>query len=152
MPQGRQQAFQEASFERSQPLNEIGALLSGSQVQQFQPVNTPQAQVGGVDYTGLVNNQYQSQLANQQAKLGGLFGLASAGLGLFSDRRLKTDIKRVGQLDNGLPVYSYRYKGETETQIGLMAQDVEKVNPSAVSVAKNGFKMVDYSLATEMPR
>lgn len=148
--QGRQQAFQEASYERSQPLNEIGALLSGSQVQQFQPVNTPQTQVGGVDYTGLVNQQYQSKLANQQNMLGGLFGLASGGIGLLSDRRAKTDIKPVGRLDNGLTVYSYRYKGENETHIGLMAQDVEIINPSAVSVGSDGMKRVRYDLATEI--
>lgn len=147
---GRQQAFQEASYERNQPLNEIGALLSGSQVQGPQFVNTPQTQVGGVDYTGLVNNQYQSQLANSQAKMGGLFGLASAGLGLFSDRRLKTDIKRVGQLDNGLSVYSYRYKGETETQIGLMADEVERAIPHAVNEDPSGFKRVRYDIAVEM--
>lgn len=146
---GRQQAFQEASYERNQPLNEIGALLSGSQVQGPQFVNTPQTQVGGVDYTGLVNNQYQSQLANQQQKLGGLFGLASAGLGLFSDRRLKTDIKRVGQLDNGLSVYSYRYKGENETQIGLMADEVERAIPHAVNEDPSGFKRVRYDIAVE---
>lgn len=80
---GRQQAFNEASYERSQPLNEIGALLSGSQVQQFQPISTPQTSVAGVDYTGLVNQQYQSKLANSQAKMGGLFGLLSAPFAAF---------------------------------------------------------------------
>lgn len=80
---GRQQAFNEATYERSQPLNEIGALLSGSQVQQFQPINTPQTSVGGVDYTGLVNQKYQSKLANSQAKMGGLFGLLSAPFSMF---------------------------------------------------------------------
>lgn len=80
---GRQQAFNEASYERSQPLNEIAALLSGSQVQQFQPINTPQTSVGGVDYTGLVNQQYQAKLQNSQAKMGGLFGLLSAPFAAF---------------------------------------------------------------------
>lgn len=80
---GRQQAFQEASYERAQPLNEISALLSGAQVQGPQFVNTPTAQVGGVDYTGLVNQQYQSKLANSQAKMGGLFGLLSAPFAAF---------------------------------------------------------------------
>lgn len=80
---GRQQAFQEASYERAQPLNEISALLSGAQVQQPNFVSTPQTSVGGVDYTGLVNQQYQSQLANSQAKMGGLFGLMSAPFSMF---------------------------------------------------------------------
>lgn len=81
---GRQQAFQEASYERAQPLNEIGALLSGSQVTQPTFQNTPQSQVGGVDYTGLVNNKYNADVQASQAKMGGLFGLLSAPFGMFS--------------------------------------------------------------------
>ena len=146
---GRQQAFQEASFERSQPLNEIGALLSGSQVQQFQPVNTPQAQVGGVDYQGLVQNKYNQEVQSRNAALGGLFGLVGTGLtaGIkYSDRRLKSDIKRIGTLDNGLPLYSYTIGGKFE--IGVMADEVEKAIPSAVHTDLNGLKMVDYDIAT----
>lgn len=71
------------------------------------------------------------------------------GLGLLtymatSDRRLKTDITRVGTLDDGLPVYRFRYKGQRAFQIGVMADEVEKVHPSAVGEFQ-GIKMVDYS-------
>jgi hypothetical protein len=87
----RQQQYQEALGNRNQPINEITALLSGSQVSNPTGgyTNTPQAQVGGVDYTGLVNNQYNQQVASSNATLGGLFGLGgqlgSAGIkaGLF---------------------------------------------------------------------
>lgn len=75
---GRQQAFNEATYERAQPLNEISALLSGSQVQQPSFVNTPSANVGGVDYTGLVNNKYNADVQQSNSAMGGLFGLASA--------------------------------------------------------------------------
>lgn len=81
---GRSQAFQEASAERAQPLNEIIGLLSGSQVQQPQFVNTPQTNVAGVDYTGLVSDKYKADTAASQAKMGGLFGLLSAPFGMFS--------------------------------------------------------------------
>lgn len=152
MLQGRQQAYTEALQERNQPINEISALLSGSQVAMPTFQNTPQTGVGGVDYTGLVNNKYQAELANSQAMMGGLFGLAGTlGMGAmkFSDRRLKTDIVRVGMLDNGLPVYAYRFNGSPVTEIGLMADEVEAVAPHAVAEAQNGFKMVDYRLASE---
>ena len=66
---------------RNQPINEVGALMSGSQVQQPQYVNTPQTGVNGTDVAGLINQQYQGQNANYQAKMGGLFGLGSAALG-----------------------------------------------------------------------
>lgn len=146
---GRNQAFNEALTTRSQPINEISALMSGTQVAAPTFVNTPSSNVAGVDYAGMVQNKYDADLKASQSKMGGLFGLASAGLGLFSDRRLKTAIHRVGQLDNGLPVYSYRYKGFPETYIGLMADEVEGVKPDAVLTHSSGYKMVRYDLATE---
>lgn len=75
---GRGQAVQEALTERNQPINEISALMSGGQVSTPSFVNTPQPGVNGVDYTGLVNNKYQSDMAGYQSKMGGLFGLAGA--------------------------------------------------------------------------
>jgi hypothetical protein len=66
----------------------------------------------------------------------------------FSDRRLKHDIKKIGETKDGLPIYSFKYNGSDQTQIGLMAQDVEKKRPEAVGLAA-GFKTVDYEKATE---
>lgn len=79
----RAQATQEALANRNQPLNEISALMSGSQVSQPNFVGTPQSNVQPVDYTGLVENNYQGQLANYNAQMGSrnaLFGaLGSIG-------------------------------------------------------------------------
>jgi hypothetical protein len=75
--------------------------------------------------------------------MSGLFGLGSAFL--MSDRRVKEDIKRIGTTDGGMPVYTFRYKGELATQMGVMAQDVEKIRPDAVIDHPSGVKMVDYS-------
>ena len=83
-------------------------------------------------------------------------GVASSLFGLFSDRRLKDDIKQVGKLDNGLRVYSYRYKDDPDElrRIGLMADEVEEVDPGAVMTLPPAFghlagmKMVDYARAT----
>ncbi|WP_284765368.1 tail fiber domain-containing protein [Agrobacterium sp. CFBP2214] len=149
---GRSQAMQEAYAERNQPLNEISALMSGSQTSMPQFINTPQANVAGVDYMGMVNDQYKSQVNAANAKMGGLFGLLGTGLtaGMkYSDRRLKTGVRRVGSLDNGLPVYAYRMVGSPVTEIGLMADEVEDKFPDAVHQQPNGFKMVDYRVATE---
>lgn len=138
---GRGQAFNEALTARNQPINELGALLSGSQVSMPQFAATPQTGVGGVDYTGLVNQKYQADSANHQNMMGGLFGLASAGIGMFSDRRLKTDIVRVGHTDDGVPIYTYRYVWGSPVQMGVMAQDV----PDAAHMDPSGFLRVDYS-------
>lgn len=85
--------------------------------------------------------------SSTQRQSPGLLGVAGLGLQaaplMFSDRRLKTDIKRVGQTDDGLPIYTYRYKIGGPVQMGVMADEVEAVNSDAVSVV-DGFKAVDY--------
>jgi len=85
--------------------------------------------------------------------LGTIAGAAATAYA--SDIRVKDDVVRIGKLHDGLPVYSFRYKGEPEgtMRIGLMAQDVEKRNPKAVREwSPGGMKMVDYSKATELSR
>ena len=60
--------------------------------------------------------------------LGGIFG--------GSDRRLKTDIKKVGMHPAGVPIYAYRYKGDPKSYpkaVGPMAEDVAKIAPGAVA-------------------
>lgn len=167
----RNQALNEMIQRRQIPLNELAAMLSGTQVQQPSFVNAPQVQINPADVMGATYNSYagqmnayNQQLANQSAMLqglmGGLFGLGSAGLGaylgragaakggaLLSDRRTKENIVKVGKLNNGLNVYSFNYIGQNITQIGLMADEVEKVNPKAVLTMPNGIKAVYYDKA-----
>ena len=80
---GRAQAFSEDLATRNQPLNELTALLSGSQVSNPAQMSsaTPQTSVGGVDYAGMVQDQYAQKLASHNAMMGGLFGLAGQGAG-----------------------------------------------------------------------
>jgi hypothetical protein len=146
MLNGRSQAFNEAMQTRSQPINELSALISGSQIANpgTQSPGTPQAGVGGVDYTGLVNQNYQAKLQNSQAAMGGLFGLGSALIGAlpFSDARLKTDVRRVGETEGGTPVYTFRYRGDRTVHMGVLAQDVPEAR---VVDPETGFYRVDYS-------
>lgn len=89
---GRGQAFNELQTVRNQPINEISALLSGSQV------NNPQVQMmqpqgaATTDVAGLINSNYNQRLsaweqnqANRNSLLGGLFGLGAKAIsgGLF---------------------------------------------------------------------
>uniref|UniRef100_UPI0013D75FA9 tail fiber domain-containing protein n=1 Tax=Acinetobacter baumannii TaxID=470 RepID=UPI0013D75FA9 len=69
-----------------------------------------------------------------------------------SDRRMKRDVAQVGELDNGLPVYRYRYRDGGPPEIGLMAEDVRKLNPDAVATMENGLMAVDYQSATRPSR
>ncbi len=144
---GRSQAFGEALAQRNQPLNEIIGLMSGSQIQNPAQMSgpSPQTSVDGVNYAQLVNQKYQADMAGYQSKMGAMGGLFGLGANLlFSDRRLKKDIERVGKTDGGTPIYTYKYKAGGPTQMGVMAQDVEKKQPEAVAKHSSGFRMVDY--------
>ncbi len=137
---------------RSQPINEIAALLSGSQIQNPNFVNTPTSNIPTVDYAGLVQQNYANQMqayqqkqAQSQSLLGGLFGLGAAGI-MASDKRVKEDIEPAGKV-GGHNVYSYRYKGKFDDgrrHVGVMAQEVEKKRPDAVLTGNDGVKRVNY--------
>ncbi|MEP3906529.1 tail fiber domain-containing protein, partial [Ekhidna sp.] len=66
-----------------------------------------------------------------------------------SDRRLKENIallqNTLTKLD-GLGGYNYNYKADTDKkkQIGVIAQELEKVFPELVVVDERGYKMVNY--------
>jgi len=88
---------------------------------------------------------------SQESPLKSLLGGASLLTGLFgklSDVRAKENIEPVGKLDDGQKVYAYNYKGDSTPEIGLLAQEVEKVRPEAVATGPDGLKRVDYAKAT----
>ena len=68
---------------------------------------------------------------------------ATGGTGL-SDRRLKKDINHLFTMDNGVPIYSFKYNWSNDIELGTMAQDIEGFMPEAVSEL-NGYKLVDYN-------
>ena len=152
----RERAIQEQATLRNAPLNEITALTSGQLINNPQFAAMGQTPIAAADITGPTRLAYQGQMAGYDAQNAqrlattqGLYGLGRAGITAgFSDIRIKENISRVGTLDNGLPVYSFRYKAGGPQQIGLMAQDVEKVNPMAVTEI-NGVKAVYYSEAVK---
>lgn len=72
---------------------------------------------------------------------------AIAQIGMFlSDRRLKTDITRIGER-GGLPWYSFRWISDGIPAEGFMADEVRALKPHAVSENEQGYLMVDYNLA-----
>mgnify|MGYP000007488881 FL=1 len=84
---GDQQAFSQAIAARNQPINEITALLSGSQVSNPSVAMAQPQGAATTDVAGLINQNYnqryanyQQQQAQQQGLLGGLFGLGASAL------------------------------------------------------------------------
>jgi len=99
------------------------------------------------------NTQLQSQIsgsaAESQARAQGgqtavSVGIAGiAALAYFSDRRLKTNIVRIGTTPGGHAWYSFDYIWG-ESSEGVMAQEV----PEAAIVGPGGYLLVDYSKVT----
>lgn len=133
----RAAAMQQAFAQRNQPINEVTALMSGSQLQApgfgvYNPGNMPitdNAQIINDIYKGELD-AYGTQASMHNSLMGGLFGLAGS---MFSDIRLKQDVHKLGE-QNGLGVYAFRYLWDepgTE-RIGHIAQEVLQSRPDAV--------------------
>jgi hypothetical protein len=136
--------------QRTQPINEISALLAGGQVSRPQFMNFNQSQIPITDIAGLYNTNFNQQQSNYNTAsnlLGQTAGGALGGIaGIYrpSDERIKKNIHRIGTVFAGkpqpveepkkLPVYDYQYKGDPSgmRHIGPMAQDVEEIDPKAV--------------------
>lgn len=90
---GHSQAVSDIMTERNAPINEITALMSGSQVDHPNFVNTNMPSIPTTDVGGLIqanygqqSANYQAQQAQQQAIMGGLFGLGAGAIkaGMFA--------------------------------------------------------------------
>lgn len=100
----------------------------------------------GLQAGGLVANtgQTSSSSGGSPSTLGsiasGIGGIAS----IFSDRRLKTKIRKVGAFADGLGIYTFRYHGQKQRIRGVMADDVARLRPWALGPRVAGFMTVNY--------
>lgn len=149
----RQQAITEQQLRRGMSLNEMNALLSGQQVQMpTMPSFTAAGRAETPNILGATQAGYDAALGAYNAEqaasnnmLGGLFSLGGAALSnpfMFSDRRLKRDIKRIGTHPIGVGLYEYTMLGYP--QVGVIAQEVQTVRPDLVKRHQNGYLMVNY--------
>jgi hypothetical protein len=64
-----------------------------------------------------------------------------------SDIRIKEDIVPLTRLGDGIGLYRFRYQGSDRTAyVGVLAQEVMDIVPSAVSLGRNGYLQVDYDV------
>src|SRR5882762_8563212 len=66
------------------------------------------------------------------------------GGGRRSDLALKHDIVLLGRLDNGLGYYRFSYLGSSKAYVGVMAQEVDRLMPEAVTRGSDGYLRVYY--------
>ena len=99
------------------------------------------AQAQGLD----ANQRFGTQTAAYGAQMAALGDIASSSKFITSDITLKKNIKYKSKSKSGLNVYEFEYNWSPQKYIGVMAQEVKKVKPSAVSENIFGHMMVDYS-------
>lgn len=114
------------------------------QMQYQQQANTPNP------WASALSGSIQGGTTGYQLSGGNPYGAAAgaligAGVGYFSDRRLKHDIERVGTSAQGYGIYHFSYNDSADRYEGTMADDAEKINPASVSMVGD-YKMVNYLL------
>jgi len=97
----------------------------------------------------------QNITSSEQYKPGGLEQAGNAAttaatlMSLFSDERLKDDIELIGN-EKGYNIYTWTWNdlakklGITALNKGVIAQEVMKTNPDAVTLHDSGYYMVNY--------
>jgi len=63
-----------------------------------------------------------------------------------SDMMLKHDIFLIGHLENGLGFYRFTYNGGNKAYVGVMAQEVQTIMPTAVQRGSDGYLRVSYDM------
>ena len=137
----------------NQPLNQITALMSGSQIQNptFQAYTGQNVQAapvfqGAQAQGNYAQGLYGQQMAGYNAQMGAIGALAgaagTAAGGIWSDRLLKRNIRKIGVHPIGVKAYEYDIFDRHER--GVMAQDLIEVMPEAVMLHPSGFMMVNY--------
>jgi hypothetical protein len=98
----------------------------------------------GLQAGGLVANAGQRSTGERPSTIGSVASAIGGIASIFSDRRLKRDIERVGEFPDGLGIYEYRYVTGTKRVLGVMADEVAKLRPWALGSQRADYMTVNY--------
>lgn len=133
--------------------NALGALsgkgLTGSQgLGQFGG-NTLSGMAGTM--SGIGTGQLNAA-AQQQQQASGIMGMVGGLASMFSDVRLKSNIKSTGDKTNkGHDIYTWDWNEEANKlgmfgkDSGVIADIIESTNPELISIDESGYKKVNYA-------
>ena len=159
-------AFNQYQVNRSNVASNIGAGVGIGQQANTTVANAATGASANASnmLSSIGNAQAAGTMAAGNALAGGLNSLSNYAMlyslknpnsimNTGSDIRMKENIKTIGWLPNGLPVYSYEYKPEFKDDeycghgkyVGVMAHEVEEIIPDAVVTRPDGYKMVNYA-------
>lgn len=130
--------YNEFLREQNLPLQQLGALVSASSGAQI-PQGQTQTTSSRPGFSGILG-----------AAAAGAQGLSALGWSPFSDRRLKRNVRKIGERD-GISFYRWEWN-ETGKKLGadaylaqgVIAQELADIHPSLVHEDISGYLRVDY--------
>ena len=128
-----------------QGLNQLLIDAAKNQFNQYQ--NQPYQDVGLIS---AALGQSPVPQTTTTSKNPGLFDYLTLGASM-SDARLKTNINQVGNLPNGLGIYTWDWTKDAvekglanDMHIGVLAQEVAVIAPESVVTTESGYMAVNY--------
>lgn len=110
---------------------------ANADIDALQKYSALAGQFGGMGGTSSGSGRSPMDIGGAMGGIGSLL----YGASLFSDRRLKRNIKRIGETPGGTPLYEFEYIWGGPVQVGVMSDEV----PDAVAGQIAGFDVVDYA-------
>ena len=102
----------------------------------------------GLQAGGLVTNAGQTSNSTSTGGSPSTAGSIASTIGgiasIFSDRRLKRAIQKIGEYADGLGIYEFRYLWSPERLRGVMADEVARLRPDALGPVRHGYMTVNY--------
>jgi len=98
----------------------------------------------GLQAGGLVANTGQVSKGGGPSTAGSIASTVGGIASIFSDRRLKHAIEKVGEFADGLGIYLFSYLGSKQRHKGVMADEVETLRPWALGPKIAGYATVNY--------
>lgn len=97
-------------------------------------------------YKDIIRHSYSNNVVYYA---GGTFDgaiVATGDITAFSDKKLKKNIKQIKyEKLNEINLYEYDRIDTKKHEVGIIAQEIEKIVPEVVKTNENGYKSVDYS-------
>jgi len=120
---------------------QLASLLGLSPAQPIQPIDVQGAINNSTDAAfASYSNQVAATNAQRQKNAQDAATAATIIAAFASDRRLKTNITKIGTTDQGNNLYSWDWKDGSGSSVGVMADEV----PDRVLMRSDGYLMVDY--------
>jgi hypothetical protein len=147
---GMGQTVQQQMSQQGAMQQQLQQQIMNAARQQFEGFRNYPAQALG--YYAQALGATPTPQSQQTTKQLGLMDYLTAGAmvaPMFSDRRLKSNVKQIGKLHSGQNVYSWTWNdkaadlGLSGNSIGVMADETDA---SMVSVGASGYQMVDYGV------